>query len=112
MSRQAHSSSTANTPADARDGQAIRAQLESHLAERILVFDGAMGTMMQQAGLTEADYRGEAYRDHGCDLKGNHDVLSITRPDVLARVHDEFLEAGCDILETNTFSATSIGQTD
>ena len=96
----------------ARDGRAVREQLETLLGQRILVLDGAMGTMMQRQGLSEADYRGQVWRDHTCDLKGNHDVLSVTRPEVLREVHDAFFAAGCDIIETNTFSSTSIGQAD
>ncbi|MCA9582640.1 MAG: homocysteine S-methyltransferase family protein, partial [Myxococcales bacterium] len=64
-----------------------------------------MGTMIQRHGLTEADYRGTRFADHPQDLKGNSDLLSITRPDVIEGIHDEYLEAGADIIETNTFSA-------
>ncbi|MEZ4378332.1 MAG: methionine synthase [Gemmatimonadales bacterium] len=80
------------------------------LAERILVLDGAMGTMLQRAGLTEADYRGSRLAGHPGDLKGNHDLLALTRPDVLRDVHDAYLGAGADIVETNTFTATALGQ--
>lgn len=89
-----------------------QAQLADLLARRILVLDGAMGTMLQRYDLQEADFRGDAFRDHPSDLKGNNDLLSITRPDVLAEVHRAFLEAGSDIIETNTFTATSISQED
>lgn len=81
-------------------------------AERILVLDGAMGTMIQQYRLTEEDFRGETYAAHTKPLKGNNDLLSITRPDVIGEIHKAYLEAGADIIETNTFSSTSIAQAD
>jgi 5-methyltetrahydrofolate--homocysteine methyltransferase len=87
-------------------------ELEALLEERIVVIDGAMGTMVQARGLTEADYRGERFKDHPKDLKGNHDVLALTRPDVLEAIHREYLEAGADIIETNTFSSNRISQSD
>ncbi len=89
-----------------------RERLEAILRERILVIDGAMGTMVQRVGLVEADYRGERFREHGHDLKGNSDILSLTRPDVIGDVHRQYLAAGADLIETNTFSATSISQAD
>ena len=79
---------------------------------RILCLDGAMGTMIQRARLNEADYRGSIFLDHPRDLKGDHDLLCLTRPDVIRSIHDAYLEAGADIIETNTFSATSIAQSD
>src|SRR6478609_8193433 len=82
------------------------------LAQRILVLDGAMGTMVQRRKLTEADFRGERFKSHPKDLKGNNDVLVLTRPDVIADIHREYLEAGADIIETNTFSSTSVSQGD
>ena len=82
------------------------------LKERVLVLDGAMGTMIQRYKLTEADFRGERFKDHPSDLKGNNDLLSITRPDVIKAIHTEYLEAGADIIETNTFSSTSIAMAD
>jgi 5-methyltetrahydrofolate--homocysteine methyltransferase len=81
------------------------------LAQRILVLDGAMGTMVQQCGLGEADFRGH-FHDHGRDLKGDNDILSLTRPDIVRSIHDGYLEAGADIIETNTFNATAIAQAD
>jgi len=87
-------------------------KLESLLAERILVLDGAMGTMIQGYELAEADYRGERFADHPCDLKGNNDLLAITQPHILREIHTAYLEAGADILETNSFNATSIAQAD
>lgn len=82
------------------------------LSERILILDGAMGTMIQRHQLSEADFRGERFKDHLHDLKGNNDLLSITRPDIILGIHNEYLEAGSDIIETNTFSSTSIAQAD
>ena len=80
--------------------------------ERILVLDGAMGTMIQEYQLEEKDYRGERFADFHLDVKGNNDLLSITRPDVIEAIHKAYLEAGSDIIETNTFSSTSIAQAD
>jgi 5-methyltetrahydrofolate--homocysteine methyltransferase len=88
------------------------ALLEPLLRERILVIDGAMGTFMQAYRLTEADYRGERFRDHPRDLQGDHDVLALTRPDVIAEAHRAYLRAGADIIETNTFTATRVSQAD
>ncbi|MCP5301440.1 MAG: methionine synthase [Chromatiaceae bacterium] len=88
------------------------AQLKSLMAQRILVMDGAYGTMIQRYKLGEAAYRGERFRDWPDDLKGNNDLLSLTRPDVIAEIHEAYLKAGADIIETNTFSATSVGMAD
>ena len=85
-------------------------ELRDLLAQRILILDGAMGTMVQRHQLGEADYRGERFRDHGKDLKGNNDILLLTRPDVIGGIHEAYLAAGADILETNTFNATRISQ--
>ena len=82
------------------------------MSERILVLDGAMGTMIQKETLEEEDFRGERFIDHPSDLKGNNDLLSITRPEVIASIHRRFLEAGADIIETNTFNSTRISQAD
>ncbi|NOT28659.1 MAG: methionine synthase [Acidobacteria bacterium] len=90
----------------------ITERLHELLATRILVLDGAMGTMIQRHRLTEADYRGERFREHPHDLKGNGDILVLTRPDVIGGIHREYLAAGADILETNTFSSTAIAQAD
>ncbi len=87
-------------------------QLFAALNKRILILDGAMGTMIQQAGLDEADYRGERFADHSDDLKGNNDLLSLTRPELIADIHRQFLDAGCDLVETNTFNANRISQAD
>lgn len=86
--------------------------LEQLLAERIVVIDGAMGTMIQQYKLSEADFRGAAFAGSTFPLKGNNDVLSITRPQIIEAIHLQYLEAGADILETNTFSSTAIAQAD
>jgi 5-methyltetrahydrofolate--homocysteine methyltransferase len=90
----------------------VSAFLREQLARRILVLDGAMGTMIQRRGLGEADYRGERFRDHPHDLKGDNELLVLTRPDVIAGIHDAYLAAGADIIETNSFSSTAIAQAD
>ena len=82
------------------------------LKERILIIDGAMGTMIQRHKLQEADYRGVRFKDWHTDVKGNNDLLSITRPEIIIEIHKQYLEAGADIIETNTFSSTSIAQAD
>ncbi|MFZ0428670.1 MAG: methionine synthase, partial [Acidobacteriota bacterium] len=87
-------------------------QLKTALAERILLLDGAMGSMIQTFRLSEGDFRGERFEKHDRDLKGNNDLLSLTRPDVIEEIHRQYLEAGADIIETNTFSATAISQAD
>ena len=87
-------------------------RIEEILEERILVLDGAMGTMIQKYNLSEEDFRGEKFKNHSCDLKGNNDLLSITRPDIIKAIHKEYLDAGADIIETNTFSSTAIAQAD
>jgi 5-methyltetrahydrofolate--homocysteine methyltransferase len=88
------------------------AELRRILAQRLLILDGAMGTMVQRHGLGEADYRGERFRDHAHDLKGNNDVLVLTRPDVIGGIHAAYLEAGADIIETSTFNSTAVSQAD
>ncbi len=86
--------------------------LAQHLQERILLLDGAMGTMIQNHGLDEADYRGDRFADWPVDLRGNNDLLSLTRPDIIQDIHRAYLDAGADIIETNTFNATSIAMAD
>ena len=86
--------------------------LNQEASKRILILDGAMGTMIQRYPLTEEDFRGEKFKNHGLDLKGNNELLSITRPDVIVEIHKAYLEAGADIIETNTFSANAISQAD
>ena len=88
------------------------AQLPELLKQRIVILDGAMGTMIQRYKLGEADYRGERFRDHPKDLKGNNELLQFTRPDVITEIHEGYLAAGADLIETNTFGATSIAQED
>ena len=86
--------------------------LQKAVKERILVLDGAMGTMLQRYNLSEADYRGQHFPDWASDLKGNHDLLNLTRPDVVQEIHRAYLSAGADIIETNTFNANAISQAD
>jgi 5-methyltetrahydrofolate--homocysteine methyltransferase len=87
-------------------------KIEDILKERIMVIDGAMGTMIQRHNLEEKDFRGERFKDHPYLVKGNNDLLSITRPDIIKDIHRQYFEAGADIIETNTFSGTSIAQAD
>ena len=89
-----------------------KSEISAILEERIMVLDGAMGTMVQRYKLDEAAFRGEVFKDHHLDIQGNNDILSITQPQIIKAIHLEYLEAGADIIETNTFSATSIAQTD
>jgi len=89
-----------------------RKTLEDALARRILILDSGMGTMIQNRQLEEADFRGERFADHPCDLKGNNDLLVLTRPEVIREIHAENLAVGADIVETNTFSSTTIAQAD
>ena len=88
------------------------ARLHDEARERILIIDGAMGTMVQQHRLTEADYRGTRFADWPSDLKGNNDLLILTRPDVVGGIHRAYLEAGANIIETSTFNATRIAMAD
>lgn len=88
------------------------AELPRILRERIVILDGAMGTMIQRYKLTEADYRGQRFADHHKDLKGNNELLQLTRPEVIREIHDGYLAAGADIIETNTFGATTVAQED
>ena len=86
--------------------------IQQCLDERILIIDGAMGTMIQQYKLEEKDFRGDRFKDWHKDVKGNNDLLSITQPQIIQAIHNEYLKAGADIIETNTFSSTSIAQAD
>jgi 5-methyltetrahydrofolate--homocysteine methyltransferase len=86
--------------------------IQEILTERILVLDGAMGTMIQRYKLEEADFRGDRFKNHAHPLKGNNDLLSLTRPDIISEIHKQYMEAGADIIETNTFSGTWIAQAD
>src|SRR5450432_1880664 len=95
------------SPAAAAPGR-----LRDLLDERIVVLDGPWGTMLQGAGLTAADYRGDRLRDHPRDVTGDPDLLNLTRPDIVPDLHHQYLAAGADIITTNTFTATGIGQAD
>ena len=86
--------------------------IREELEKRILIIDGAMGTMIQRYILTEEDFRGERFKNHPCDVKGNNDLLNITRPDIIKAIHLEYLKAGADIIETNTFSTQRISMAD
>jgi len=90
----------------------VVATLHEQLAKRLLVLDGAMGTMIQRHKLTDVDFRGEQFRDHPNEQKGNSDLLVLTRPDVIGAIHREYLAAGADVIETNTFTSTAIAQAD
>lgn len=86
--------------------------IREELSRRILIIDGAMGTMIQQYKLCEADFRGQRFKDWQLDVKGNNDLLSITQPQIITEIHKKYLDAGADIIETNTFSSTAIAQAD
>ena len=88
------------------------AQLKQALENRILILDGAMGTMIQKYKLTEADFRGEKFKESAVDLRGNNDLLTLTQPLLISAIHEKYLAAGADIIETNTFSSTTIAQAD
>jgi hypothetical protein len=98
-------------PVDTRASAAFT-QLDDLFRSRIALIDGAMGTSIQEFKLEEEDFRGERYKDHGHELKGNNDLLVITRPDVIEQIHTDYLNAGADIIETNTFNGTTISQAD
>ncbi|HWY33682.1 MAG TPA: homocysteine S-methyltransferase family protein, partial [Nitrosopumilaceae archaeon] len=87
-------------------------QLFEALEDRVLVIDGAMGSLIQQYQLSEKDFRGDRFKDFHKDLKGNNDLLSITQPQIIEEIHKKYLEAGADIIETNSFSGTSIAMAD
>src|SRR6476661_2402027 len=86
--------------------------IENLLQKRILIIDGAMGTMIQRYKLSEADYRGERFKDWPHDLQGNNDLLVITQPQIIKDIHKEYMSAGADIIETNTFNAQKISLAD
>ena len=88
------------------------AELQSLLRQRILILDGAMGTMIQRHRLQESDFRGERFAAPARDLKGNNDLRPLTRPDIIGGIHRDYLAAGADIVETNTFNATAVSQAD
>jgi len=102
----------AAAPALAPHASPVEARLRELLARRILILDGAMGTMIQRQQLTEADYRGTRFADHPVDLKGNNELLVLTRPQLVAAIHEQYLAAGADLVSTNTFGATAIAQED
>ena len=99
-------------PVDVAARESRLRRLHELVAERILVIDGAMGTMIQRHRLDEAGYRGERFRDYGRDLRGNNDLLTLTRPEIVGGIHRAYFEAGADIVETNTFNSTTIAQAD
>ena len=100
------------TPVDEKERRGRIEKLKQLLEERIVLLDGAMGTMIQSHKLDEAGYRGDRFRDYGRDLRGNNDILSLTRPELISAIHRAYFEAGSDIVETNTFNSTSISQAD
>ena len=100
------------TPTSSAARTARLERLAPLLAERILVLDGAMGTMIQTHRFGEADYRGTRFADWHRDLRGNNDLLTLTRPDIIASIHRDYLAAGADILETNTFNSTAVAMAD
>ena len=107
-----HSSSSPASPRDRAQRDTRLARLRPLLEERILVLDGAMGTMIQAHRLAEPDYRGARFADWPRDLKGNNDLLSLTQPAIIADIHRAYLEAGADIIETNTFNSTAVSMAD
>jgi 5-methyltetrahydrofolate--homocysteine methyltransferase len=103
---------SAQTPPVERRPYTRAAQLPEIMRQRIVVLDGAMGTMIQRYKLTEADYRGARFANHGKDLKGNNELLQLTKPEVIREIHEQYLAAGADLIETNTFGATTVAQDD
>ena len=89
-----------------------KSDIKKSLKTRILVLDGAMGSLIQTYKLEENDFRGERFENHSHPLKGNNDLLALVRPDILKEIHGKYLEAGADIIQTNTFSGTTIAQAD
>ena len=85
---------------------------KNQLSRRIVVMDGAMGTMIQQQQLTESDFRGTRFARHPCDVKGNNDLLALTQPELIHAIHHDYLEAGADLIETNTFNSNGISMAD
>src|SRR5689334_8056185 len=86
----------------------VEQQLKDLMRERILVLDGAMGTLIQRHQLSEEQFRGERFADHSRDLKGSNEVLNLTQPQIIRAIHDEYLDAGADIITTNTFNGTAV----
>ena len=87
-------------------------KLKRQLHRRIMVLDGAMGTMIQRYGLSESQYRGDMFTEHAIDLQGNNDILSLTQPEIIRDIHKQYLDAGSDFIETNTFNANGFSQAD
>ena len=90
----------------------VRQRLDQLFRQRIVILDGSMGVMLQRRGLSDEDFRGERFRDHPKPLRNNSDLLCLTQPDLVTRVHREYLDAGADIITTNTFTATRVSQAD
>src|SRR5258706_14994401 len=90
----------------------VRERLDQLFRQRIVIFDGSMGVMLQHKGLSDEDFRGERFRNHPKPLRNNSDVLCLTQPDLVTQVHRDYLEAGADIITTNTFTATRVSQAD
>src|SRR5690606_39371938 len=88
------------------------AEFVRRLGQRIQILDGAMGTMIQRYKLAEGDFRGTRFADHPRDVKGNNELLSLIKPEIISEIHEQYLEAGADIISTNTFGATAIAQSD
>ena len=105
-------SSSANPTTLVANGAAVEVQLRELLQKRILILDGATGTMIQRYKLTEADFRGERFADFHRDIKGNNELLVLTQPAIMTEIHEQYLAAGADVLETNTFGATTVAQAD
>jgi len=97
---------------DRNHGPRILETLDRLAREKILILDGAMGTMIQRHQFTESDFRAERFKSHAKDLRGNNDLLTLTQPQAIKDIHIQYLEAGADIIETNTFSSTTIAQAD
>lgn len=102
----------ARPPAAPVDGAKVREYVDGMMSKRIMIIDGAMGTTIQQYKFTEADFRGERFKDFTHDIRGNNDMLVLTQPDTIYDIHRRYFEAGADICETNTFSGTTIAQAD
>src|ERR1700737_1362687 len=90
----------------------VRERLDQRFKQRIVIFDGSMGVMLQKRGLSDAEFRGERFRDHPKPLRNNSDVLCLSQPEMVVKVHRDYLEAGADIITTNTFTATPVSQAD
>ena len=101
-----------NSPTFLTESPNLTETLKKQLHDTILFIDGAMGTMIQKAGLEEKDYQGDAFKEHSFPLKGNNDLLSITKPDLIRDIHLAYLRAGANVIETNTFNATQVAQAD